>query len=184
MNSKSGTVRYVAFLRGINVGGHHKVPMVLLSSEFEKLGFTNVKTLLNSGNVIFDSENISPKALEELIARNLEKTFGFAIPTIIRNANFINDLHHESPFREMEVTKNIRLYVTFLRIDSQSQLEIPWQSSDGSYKIIEKRDNVILSVLDLSVSKTTIAMNVLENNFGKDITTRNWNTIERIAKKI
>jgi len=46
--------KYVAFLRGINVGGHHKVPMADLRKELEKLGFENVMTLLNSGNIIFE----------------------------------------------------------------------------------------------------------------------------------
>ncbi|MGY8913954.1 MAG: DUF1697 domain-containing protein, partial [Flavobacteriales bacterium] len=45
---------YIAFLRGINVGGHHKVPMAVLKTEFEKLGFKNIVTLLNSGNILFE----------------------------------------------------------------------------------------------------------------------------------
>lgn len=184
MNSKSETVRHVAFLRGINVGGHHKVPMTGLVSEFEKLGFKNVQTLLNSGNIIFDTDTNTSEDLESLISEKLEKGFGFPIPTIIRNAKIIDQLYKDAPFKDVKITKDIRLYVSFLKNINQTVLELPWSSLDNSYKIIEIRDKTILSVLDLSVFKTPNAMKVLENNFGKDITTRNWKTIERLVKKL
>ena len=184
MNPKSETERHVAFLRGINVGGHHKVPMVDLHSEFEKLGFENVQTLLNSGNVIFDTDTKNQESLEKLISENLKKTFGFPIPTIIRKAQTINRLYSEAPFKDVKITKDIRLYVSFLKNNQQSDLESPWNSTDKSYCILEIKNKIILSVLDLSVSKTPKAMTVLENYFGSDITTRNWKTIERIVKKL
>ncbi len=61
---------------------------------------------------------------------------------------------------------------------------MPYESQDKSYKIIGISDKIILSILDLSISKTPKAMGVLDKYFGKDITTRNWNTIERIVKKL
>jgi len=79
-------MKYVAFLRGINVSGHHKVPMAELRKELTKLGFTNVITLLNSGNVIFESSSDDAELLEKTIAEHLEKVFGFQIPVLIRNA--------------------------------------------------------------------------------------------------
>ena len=184
MNSNNGIERHVAFLRGINVGGHHKVPMEDLRIEFEKLGFKNVQTLLNSGNIIFDADTNSSEDLEKLISVKLEKTFGFPIPTIIRNAKTINQLFSDAPFSEVNITKDIRLYVSFLKNEQEQNLDLPWNSSDNSYCILENRDKTILSVLDLSVSKTPRAMKVLETYFGTDITTRNWNTIERIVKKL
>jgi uncharacterized protein (DUF1697 family) len=184
MNSKKIAEKYVAFLRGINVGGHHKVPMADLRKELEKFDLENVVTLLNSGNVIFNSIADNPKSIENMISRNLEKAFGFPIPTIIRNSRTIYQLVDDSPFKDVRITKDIRLYVSFLRKSTQTDLELPWASSDNSFKIIEKRDNAILSVLDLSVSKTPHAMKVVEKYFGTDITTRNWKTIERIANKL
>ena len=63
--------------------------------------------------------------------------------------------------------------------------QLPWISEDKGYKIIEKRENAIWSVLDVSTLKTTKAMGILERQFGKkNITTRNWNTIKRIEKKL
>ncbi|MEO9885251.1 MAG: DUF1697 domain-containing protein [Balneola sp.] len=175
---------FVAFLRGINVGGHHKVPMVDLRKEIEKLGLENVLTLLNSGNVIFSVPGSNPMELEKMISESLENKFGFLIPTIVRKAELIHELLSNNPFRQIEVTKDIRLYVSFLQQESNIELKLPWTSDDDSFKILEQRDKTIISVLDLSVSKTPKAMSALEKYYGTDITTRNWNTILRIGKKL
>lgn len=181
---KSKKERYVAFLRGINVGGHHKVPMVDLRNELEKLGFENVLTLLNSGNVIFDAISDNTEELEKTISEHLEKFFGFSIPTILRKSEVIYRLLDKDPFKDVLLTKDIRLYVSFLRKDVETDLPLPCTSDDSSFKIIDKIDKTIVSVLDVSVSKTPKAMAVVERYFGKDITTRNWNTIKRIEKKL
>lgn len=176
--------KYVAFLRGINVGGHHKVPMADLKKELQKLELENIVTLLNSGNIIFDSDTVSITNLEKKVSEHLEKSFGFTIPTIIRKSEMIHKLFNDNPFKDVKLTKDIRLYVSFLRKNDNTKLKLPWKSSDNAYIITGKSDSAILSVLDLSVSKTPKAMQALEKYFGKDITTRNWNTIERIGKKL
>lgn len=175
---------YIAFLCGINVGGHHKVPMAILKTEMQKLGFENIITLLNSGNIIFDGPNENTSRLEQQISTHLEKVFGFSIPTIIRTTRVIYNLLDHDPFIAIERTKDIRLYVSFLKNNLEPDLKLPWISSDNSYKIIEKRDQTIISVLDLSISKSPKAMESIEHHYGKEITTRNWNTIERIGKKL
>ncbi len=175
--------KYVAFLRGINVGGHHKVPMADLRKEIEKLGFENVTTLLNSGNIIFEAISDNEETLEKKISAHLEKSFGFPIPTVIRKSEMIYELLKSNPFKDVKLTKDIRLYISFLQENVQTKLKLPWTSSDNSYKIIGKIGKNILSVLDISISKTPKAMEDLERYFGKNITTRNWNTIKRIEKK-
>lgn len=176
--------QYVAFLRGINVGGHHKVPMAELRIELEKLRFENIITILNSGNVIFHSNENDIETLETKMSKHLEKVFGFQIPTVIRKSETIQEWSKSSLFENVNVTKDIRLYVSLLWEDNCTQLKLPWHSSDSSYEIIEKKGQNIFSVLDLSVSGTPKAMEALEKFYGKNITTRNWNTIERIIKKL
>ncbi|MFK5889323.1 MAG: DUF1697 domain-containing protein [Flavobacteriaceae bacterium] len=184
MNSNKVTLKHIAFLRGINVGGHHKAPMADLKKVLEQLGFENITTLLNSGNVIFDAKNSNIESLEELVSKHLEKTFGFPIPTIIRNAKTIQQLYKGTPFKDITIHKDIRLYVSFLKKDTQTKLDLPWKSADNAFRIIAKSDKTILSILDLSFSKTPKAMNNLEKLYGKNITTRNWKTIARIANKL
>lgn len=172
--------KYVAFLRGINVGGHHKIPMAELRFEFEKMNFENTDTILNSGNVIFESdENIS----DEKISQHLEEAFGFPVPTLTSTLDTIIALFNNNPFEDINITKDIRLYVSFLKNAVDADLNLPWESADKSYKIIGKRENMIFSVVDISNGQTTKAMAALESFYGKELTTRNWNTIERIIKK-
>ena len=118
MNSKKET--YIAFLRGINVGGHHKVPMADLRNELENLNCENVMTLLNSGNIIFDSRETNIEKLEKTIAEHLEMAFGFPIPTLLRKSKTISALLKRNPFKDIVLTKDIRLYVSLLRKDYKS----------------------------------------------------------------
>ncbi len=76
-------MKYIALLRGINVGGNKRVEMKQLKALFEALGFTNVSTYINSGNIVFES-NKDTKTIQKDIDTNLVKEFGFAIPTLIK----------------------------------------------------------------------------------------------------
>ena len=184
MKKRMPVEKYIAFLRGINVGGHHKVPMLELRKEMEKLKFENVVTLLNSGNIIFDAAADDTENLEKKLSEHLEKTFSFPIPVILRRAEMINEFVIDKPFESVLITKDIRLYVSFLHGDIEADLALPWLSDDKSFKIICKKNKTIFSILDLSLSQTPKAMGVLEKYYGKDITTRNWNTIKRIKDKL
>ena len=113
MKSKKVKEKHVAFLRGINVGGHHKVPMAELRKEMEKLNFENVVTLLNSGNIVFQNDNDDLASLEKKISEHLEKAFGFPIPTIIRKSKTIYGLLENNPFKDLILSKDMRLYVYF-----------------------------------------------------------------------
>ncbi|MEM7102778.1 MAG: DUF1697 domain-containing protein [Bacteroidota bacterium] len=181
---KPGNHKYVAFLRGINVGGHHKVPMADLKTEMGKLNCESVITILNSGNIIFEHKEADISTLESRIKEQLEKAFGFPIPTLLRKAETITNLHAAEPFEDIAVTKDIRLYVSFLQEEKEEKLSLPYTNEDNSFQILEKADRVIISVLDLAGSKTPKAMGILEKIYGKDITTRNWKTIIRIIKKL
>lgn len=175
---------YVALLRGINVGGHHKVPMAALRTEMERMGFKKINTILNSGNIIFTGTPKEESRLETDIALHLEKVFGFAIPVLVRNAVKIRALKAANPFEGIEVTRDIRLYISFLKEVPENKLTLPWFSEDKSFRIIAIREKEICSVLDVSVTKTPKGMEVLEQFFGGEITTRNWNTLIRISGKL
>lgn len=180
MTAKNIT-KHIALLRGINVGGHHKVPMAELRSELEKLGFSNIVTLLNSGNVIFEATETTD--FETKIEARLQKVFGFPIPVILRNFEEISAMIKSNPFENIEVTENTRLYISFLKNDPHNNLTLPYLSQDRSFQIIAVNGNTIFSVLDLSIGKTVKGMEDLERLFGKEITTRNWNTIIKLANK-
>lgn len=173
--------KHIALLRGINVGGHHKVPMAELRKAMEHLGFSKVVTLLNTGNIIFEAQETTN--LETKIETHLQNIFGFPIPVMLKDFEEISAMAQSNPFKTVEVTETIRLYVSFLKNEPKNQLTLPYLSKDESFQIIEVRGKTIFSVLDLSKGKTVKGMDDLEKNFGKEITTRNWNTIIKLIQK-
>ena len=88
----NASMRYVALLRGINVGGNNKVEMSKLKAVFESLGYDNVKTYINSGNVLFDADAKDDEHIVEEIERVIKKRFGFAVRVLIRDAANIKKL--------------------------------------------------------------------------------------------
>jgi len=178
--------KFIALLRGINVGGHKKVPMATLKSLLESMNFSSVKTLLNSGNVVFESSETSPDDLADKLSAAIESIFGFPVPVIVRTTDDIRSIIDLNPFAHIEVHKDIRLYVTFMGNQSLAAKSpdpaFPWLSPEGSFSIIGKKAGAVFSVLDVSKSKTPDAMIILEKFYTKDITTRNWNTVEKIGK--
>ncbi|MCX6121729.1 MAG: DUF1697 domain-containing protein [Ignavibacteriales bacterium] len=173
--------KYAAFLRGINVGGHKPVPMQKLKKALESLHFKNVQTLLASGNVVFEAPPIDTIALEQKLEAKLQKTFGMKIGVLIRTMEELQSLNESQPFKGIDVTPETRLYVTFFSEKPKNRLKIPYTSPDKSYKILYISGREVCSVLILSSnSQTTDLMKVLEKEFGRKVTTRNWNTIVRV----
>ncbi len=175
--------KYIAFLRGINVGGNHKLPMADLKKEVLKLGFSNPDTLLNSGNLVFEGRPEDPGILENKLSDHLKKAFGFPVPVLLRRSAEIMDLINDNPFAGAVVTPDTRLYCSFLTGPARVSPDLPWISPDGAFTILEVRDRTVCSVLDLRLSQTTKAMDGLEQMFGSHMTTRNYNTVQRIAEK-
>jgi uncharacterized protein (DUF1697 family) len=171
--------QYVALLRGINVGGH-QVPMSALKKTLEGMGCQNLKTILASGNVVFEAKKENLSSLSKKLETTLAKTFGFSIPVFLRTKRDIEKLVKSEPFKGIKVTPETRLYVTFLSEKSKST-KIPKLPSKA-FQILSVTDAAVCSVLRLSPEVGTIdLMGALEREFGKNVTTRNWNTVTKIA---
>lgn len=114
--------RLVAFLRGINVGGH-RVQMARLRDEFAGLGFSDVETFIASGNVLFTSPARSLPALEARIEARLHAALGYAVPTLLRTPAEIQATVDRTPFPAEEVAAAHAVYVIFLRQALGPELE-------------------------------------------------------------
>jgi uncharacterized protein (DUF1697 family) len=174
----------IALLRGINIGSHKRIKMADLHQAFKSWGFTNIRTVLATGNVLFEAASTDAAALQQNIEEKLAERFGFDVPVIIRTLEEIRALADADPFQGIEVTPDTRLYITFLSEKPSSNLPIPYESPDKSYRILAVSDHEVCSVLRLTDEiRTTDAMNILEKEFGKNITTRNWNTVLKLLEK-
>lgn len=170
--------QFVAFLRGINVGGH-TVKMDVLKRAFEDLGYTNVQTVLASGNVVFEAQEVDVLALET----KLEEACGFAVPCIVRTMAEVRAIANLKPFKDIVVSVGTRLFVTFLYDNIKKPLKISPEIKKEDFEIVSTTNGEVFSVLSLQHTfRSTDAMKILGDLYGKKITTRSWNTIYRILK--
>ncbi len=116
-------MKYIALLRGINVGGNRKVPMQRLKDLFVSLGYANVATYLNSGNVIFETDT-EQEVLQKEIPEELKRKFGFEIPTLIKNEKEVNRIANAIP-REWKNDSEQKTDVAYLfpEIDSKKIID-------------------------------------------------------------
>lgn len=174
----SNQKKYVALLRGINVGGHKKVPMKELKKLLEAHAYKNVQTILNTGNVVFETTEAKSHQCQNII----EEHFGFEVSTMIISHDQVVKIVKSDPFKKTAQLPNNQYYVTFSKTIA-SNVEIPHSSDDGSFTIVAASKNIILSYIDKNKIKTTEYMKILEKKFGKNITTRNFNTVKKIAQR-
>jgi uncharacterized protein (DUF1697 family) len=173
-------MRYVAFLLGVNLG-KRSIKMAELKNVLEKEGYTDVATVLASGNAIFSGPKASLSAIEKKLEKALEKQFGFEIGVIVRTMDEIEAMLRADPFKKVKMTKDIRRYVMFIGEKPKSPASPA--SPEPGYRILKATSGEVYSVLDLSkFAKTPDVMQFVRKHYGKRITTRNWNTIEKIAK--
>ena len=173
--------RYVALLRGI-APMNPSMRNDKLRGLFEKLGFENVRTVISSGNVIFESPSRSIKKLEETIEAALPEQLGFTSTTIIRSQAQIQKLVDQDPFRGMTHSQKSSLNVTFLKKKTRSDIKFPRKVEERDYELLGMYEGAICSVIDLTSARTPDLMLWLEKQYGKEITTRTWKTVERILK--
>ncbi len=174
-------MKYVAFLRGINVGGQNIISMAKLRDVFSSLGFQNVETLLVSGNVLFDAAAAKPEALTARIEKKLKEVFDHEIAVVLRSLSDLQKLGKSAPFKKIKVTPETRLYVTFLREKPKRALEVPAGTDD--FRILRVSDSEVCSVVTLSPGRqTTDMMRFMDTELGRAVTTRNWNTILKVLK--
>jgi uncharacterized protein (DUF1697 family) len=105
---------YVSLLRGINLGGHKKIKMDQLRTSFEALGFEQVKTYIQSGNVVFKAPNTSPDGLCKKIETKIQGDFGHSVSVIVRTANEIKQVMSNNPFVKVNGIDPEKLHVMFL----------------------------------------------------------------------
>ncbi len=184
-------MRHAAFLRGINVGGHKPLKMLDLRAVFEGMGFEDVRTVQASGNVVFEAGGGGDAgALAARIEIELEKVFGYPIGVAVRPLADLQRLVASDPFQGVAIDPETRLYVTFLSHPAKNATGIRHEESSGrspdaaggNVRLVDVTAGEVLTAITLSPQwGTPKLMAWLENEFGPDVTTRNWNTIARIV---
>jgi len=174
-------IRYVAFLRGINVSGKHIIKMDDLKDHFESLGFRNVTTYIQSGNVLFETDETDEIGLRDSIEAHLELNLGFRVPTIIRMLLDIKKIIKNLPYDSIKEEDKSKLYVTFLSdhpsYDVKGALGV--YSNDAEYARVVKRE---VYVYTGNYGKTCFSNSFIEKKLKVAATTRNWATLNKILE--
>lgn len=172
--------KYVAFLRGINVGGHKLIKMAELKIIFESLGLKNVKTYILSGNVLFETGEADPQKVTRKIETGLRKALGYEVAVILRTVTELEALVKADPFKQVQADADIKKYVTFLAEPHTSKLKLPLSSPKGDWQIIGLKPREVIVVAFPVKGRYGESMASIEKEFGKAVTTRNWNTVVKI----
>lgn len=167
---------YVALLRGVSP---ENAPTPALKRCFEDAGFRNVKTVLASGNVIFDASATSPGALESKIEKALEKHLRRPFPTVVRKLDDLKKLIVSDPFKDHKINPEAKKVVTFLKHPPAAKIKLPF-AADG-VRILKLISREAFTVY-IPHPKGPLFMRYLEKTFGKNITTRTWETVKKIAR--
>ena len=175
---------YIALLRGINVSGRHKIKMTELKQLFLDLGYHEVTTYIQSGNVVFKSNIKESILIEDTIIPAISKQFGHAIEVLILTKNELTAIFNSNPFLAKDPTIDIsKLYVTILNktpdLAGIPTIEILVANSDDEFQLIE---NAIYLYCSKGYGKTKLNNNLFEKKLQITATTRNWKTIGKLVE--
>ena len=175
--------RYIALLRGVNISGKNKVPMAELKKCFETIGFTEVKTCLNSGNVIFSGEEADVTALTGRIERMMQREFDLDIPVFIIPQEALADILRQAP--DWWGTENKEIYDNLIFIlppatfpDVYHEIGAP---KEGLEQIQEYRSAVFWSFSRKDYQKTNWWPKTARADIGPRLTIRTANTVKKIV---
>ena len=176
-------MKYVAFLRAINVGGH-TVKMDQLRSLFESIGFANVETFIASGNVIFDSKTKSTAALEEKIEKQLQAALGYEVKTFLRTLDEIADVTRDESFRtsELEAPGNI-LYIGFMSTTPELAAIKKLSSLVDEVNDFRVREREVYWLRRTQVGESQYSGGIIEKTLKTPVTFRNLTTVRKILAK-
>ncbi len=176
-------MRYIAFIRGINVGGKNVIRMSDLSALFHRIGFTGVTTYIQSGNVLFESDAELPKQIEEQIEKQLLTALEAEVPVIVRSVKAIENLIGQDPFRNYKDDQEVKLYVCFLKYRSEKIPPLPLIEAKDGLEVIQVNDLYAFVVSRKVKRMYGFPNNLVEKELNVPTTTRNWNTILKMIKK-
>ena len=174
--------KYISLLRGINVSGQKRILMNDLKSLYESIGLDGVSTYIQSGNVVFNSDEKNKNKIAELITDSIKLKYGFDVKVLIRTKNELAKITKQNPFLKNEGVDVKRLYVTFLERKPDAKL-INNLATDketiDSYKVIGME--VYLHVPG-GFGRTIYSNNYIEKKLALKATTRNWKTVNKLLQ--
>ena len=173
-------MKYVAFLRGINVGGKNKIKMETLREILSAQGFENVATYINSGNIIFETARNDDVEIAVNIETAIEKEFGSKIKTIVRTVDEIKNIVADNPFGQFENDKDVHVF--FLDEPMPEEKRELLLSNNSAVETYVVRDREIFCHLKISVLDSLMGKDYIAKKLKISSTARNWRTVNKVSE--
>jgi len=174
--------KYISMLRGINVGGQNKLRMERLGEIYQAAGFGNVRTYLQSGNVVFESGENDPSKLTIDIEKRIHQSCGYQIEVFIRFPEDFKRILHNNPFLKDQRVEQSKLYVTFLYQEPAASAWEKLITPAGSADEFVPGAQEIYLYCPNGYGRTKLSNNFFERKLGIVATTRNWNSVSGLYK--
>lgn len=174
-------MRYIALLRGINVGGNTMISMAELKKCFADLGFENVASYINSGNLAFDTRKSSELKLAERIEKAVEQLVGKNVQVMVRQQKDIESVLANNPY-EGEYASHKEMHVLFLKTElpaDKKQLLADAVPTGERFSVIGRE---IFCHLPTGVADSYLGRGQFEKLLKVSVTARNWRTVEKLAE--
>jgi len=176
-------MKYISVLRGINVGGHKKILMADLKDLYAKLGFSDVVSYIQSGNVVFESSEKDVDQLKISIENAISSRYGFDVPVIIRTHSEIKAAVESHPFGEFDLkTDGSKYFLTLLS-------EVPHKDKCNALLTLVKSPEKLVIVgkhiyihYPNGAGRTKLTNTLIENKLNVSATARNWKTVMKLIE--
>ncbi|MDF4203687.1 DUF1697 domain-containing protein [Maribacter sp. SA7] len=177
-------ITYIAFLRGINVSGKNKIPMIELRELCENIKLQDVQTYIQSGNIVFKSVIKSTSELERLIAAAILKRFDLEVPIIVKTVEQLSAILNENPFASND--ENIKKQLYFVLINEKLNIEAlsKFRAEVFTNEEFSISDSCIYLKCSAGYGKAKLNNNLIERKLKVRATTRNYKTMNKLLEMV
>ena len=174
-------MKYVALLRGINVVGRNMIKMEALRATFSALGFENVQSYINSGNLIFKTAKAADNKLAAKIHDAIVKDFGFDISVMVRSIAEIEEIIANNPFEgQFESHKDVHVFFLERELTADQEKLLLEQANENEFIAVSGRS--VYYMLRIRFPDSSLCKGFLERKFKIANTARNWRTVKKLAE--
>lgn len=176
--------RYVALLRGINVGGNNIIKMTDLRASFEAMGFADVQTYIQSGNVVFSSKRASTQRLEEAIEEALSAAFGYASRVVVVSAQELERVVAEAPAGFGKHPDRFRYDVLFVKAPLTPVQALPQVVARPGVDTVAAGKHALYFSRLVSKASQSLLSRLVQRPVYRSLTIRNWNTTTQLLTMV
>lgn len=171
---------YIALLRGINVSGKKPIKMEHLKGLFESLKFGNIRTYIQSGNVVFESAEDDPELLAKKIEQAIENAYSFQVTVILRTLKELEEVIARSPYKVDKLRETDSLYISFLAERPSEEAAAKCLTFKNEVDEFTIEDSEVYILIHKSYGETKFSNAFMEKKLKVAATTRNWATVNKL----